>query len=132
MGIRRFARGCAMLVIALIASAEYAYAARIYNKTTIDVAVRGGPNHVSLAPGQTSDSLSWTSQGYITVSTGVYQICNIFTAPHSVMVGGNYMVITQADREIRCYVCDSDHRQMHYAAGRPPDVRPHWSPRQGC
>jgi hypothetical protein len=123
---------------AFIACVQCAYAARVYNETAVTINVSGGSGSgVNLEPGKRSDSIDWKTTQRIWVSwvnpSPQKEMCAVGRHFGSDLVGGNYLVVSQAVRNVTCTLCDSNHQVLSRSSGTLPDRAPaKQSNRQGC
>lgn len=114
-----------------------AYAARIYNFTNTKLTVQGGTHSVTLSPGQRSASLEWTNSTDVYVpganvdGRGSAQLCG-HSGVHELIVGGNYLVVSQSGHELRCTLCNASHSIIFddRESNAMPDA--YTSSHQGC
>jgi hypothetical protein len=136
--MKRTILGWSLTAIAFLASAQLAYAARIYNNTAATVWISGGLGGIDLGPGKRSDSLDWKATHFITVgyqdqNRVHYELCRVGKIAGNDLVGGNYLLINQSGRTVSCSLCDSNHRTLSSASGQFPASVPNKnSGAQGC
>ncbi len=114
-----------------------AYAARIYNFTNTKLTVQGGTHSVTLSPGARSASLEWTNSTDVHVpgpnvdGRESVDLCG-HSGVHELIVGGNYLVISQSGRDLRCTLCNASHQAIFddRESGAMPDA--YESSHQGC
>jgi hypothetical protein len=127
-----------LTAIAFLASAQLAYAARIYNYTAATVWISGGLGGIDLGPGKKSDSIEWKGTHFITVgyqdpNRVHYELCRVGKIVGNDLVGGNYLLIHQNGRTVNCTLCDSDRRTISSGSGQFPASVPNKnSGSQGC
>jgi hypothetical protein len=130
---------CCCFVLASLVNLQPASAARIYNflEQYVIVKIVGGfglvPSDLTLQPGTRSDSLSWSNVTAIKVQYQNRDVCYFNWWIHAEIQGGNYLVISQAGRDVNCNLCNASHELVQRSSGRlPEDVREYYSPYQMC
>ncbi|HVA26921.1 MAG TPA: hypothetical protein VNF68_02010 [Candidatus Baltobacteraceae bacterium] len=113
--------GLALMGAVLLCS-EPALAARIYNFIAVPIHVMGITERITIAPGQRSDSLSWSTSNSVGVfvTPRMLSVCAFFFGPHAEITGGHYMIVSSQGTNVSCVLCDSDHHVMHRAGERAP------------
>jgi hypothetical protein len=142
MKVTRLLFLCGVVVVACLAHIQNASAARIYNFLVVPVTVTGFPNESAiLQPGQRSDSLGWSSATNVPITMPVTSffgpsirlLCYFDWGLHAEIQGGNYIVIAQLGRDVRCNLCNANHELVGRSEGRvPEDVREYTSPYLEC
>ncbi len=103
-----------------------AVAARIYNLTPVRVQVQSPGHHITLNPGQRSESLSWQTNEVTVRDEQGKQVCRLDLGVfRNEVAGGQYMLIANHGYRVNCSLCDGDGKLMKSANGRVwPLLRP--------
>ena len=102
-------------IVAVLLCSEPVFAARIYNFLAVPIHVYGnGVEHVRIAPGDRSGSLSWGTSNLVHVLISDRQLdgCEFNFGMHAEITGGHYMIVSSQRTRITCTLCDSDHKVM--------------------
>jgi hypothetical protein len=136
--LKTLALGLAFLGAGALLTMQNAMAARIYNELYLPIKVTGsgilpgGPS-VTVQPGSRSDSIDWTTSYDMYVNlTNDFPICVVGRLGHADLQGGNYLVVSQSQKQVTCTLCDSNHNAISKNVVTIPDFENYNSQDPGC